>query len=140
MLTSLRQLEKIRLSIKVCTKFFLAAFNPPLRIPKASETSTRTKQNVDNFKERLSKLVTLDRTERLIRMNDLKMLLDRPQFANQSGSDINLDDFICEAQKLPVRGNTAPKPFKITTIYEGVSERSHTDQRPKTLTSDQVRA
>lgn len=88
------------------------------------------------------KLVMLDRTKHLIDANDLKHLMDRPEFAGQSEVDIDLDDFIREARKLPVRDadNQIDMKFEITVRYEDVSRKSRIGQRDKKMTSDQARA
>lgn len=112
-------------------------------MPKGLETSDRLKENVEKFKTRLTTLVMLDRAKHLmIDANDLKGLMDRPEFAGKSAYNIDLDEFIREARQLPARDvcEQPPKPLVITVQYADVSPKSETGQKARTMTSVQARA
>lgn len=89
--------------------------------------------NVKMFKERLSRLISLDRS---LLDKDCKMLLDTLHVAD----DNHAGSLIHEMRKLPFRVHAPQQPFEIEEEYEGDSKSFHRGQMKKTMTLDQDRA
>ena len=88
--------------------------------------------NVKMFKERLSKLISLDRSSI---DKDWKLLLDSLNVTDNSAGSL-----IHEMRKLPIRVDGPQKPFEIDEYYEDGSKSFNRGQMKKTMTSDQDRA